>query len=195
MSILSKAPEPKYLNLEYLFNQFFELLKFLWRLFIYLLSLLASMVLEHFALILSLVLFVVLGVIIWRMIKLKMKRRDIFMVKFKEEEKEPKERSVRWGIVKKKIKSDNPADWQVAIIEADTILEDVFRTMGYSGDNFGEILKNIVPADFESLQDIWDAHKLRNKIAHPPHGFKLEKEDAEDAVGKFERGLKELKYL
>ena len=80
----------------------------------------------------------------------------------------------RWDHVLELFHSDRPADWRLGIIEADTMLEELITSMGYDGDTFGEKLKNVDPGNFPALQDAWDVHLVRNKIAHEGMNYTLE---------------------
>ena len=83
--------------------------------------------------------------------------------------------------------SDSPNDWKLAIIEADIILDDVLKQQGYAGNSLGERLKSISPSQLESLQDAWEAHKVRNKIAHEGADFVLTKRLAQETITKYQR--------
>jgi hypothetical protein len=101
----------------------------------------------------------------------------------------------KWDGVTRRMKSESAADWSMAIIEADSIMDDIMKRIGYRGESFGERLKNIEPSDFDSLQDIWEAHKVRNRIAHEGANFKISRDEALRTVKLFEKGLKELEYI
>ncbi|MBU0457900.1 hypothetical protein KJ652_06240 [Patescibacteria group bacterium] len=75
------------------------------------------------------------------------------------------------------------------IMEADAILDKALSRLGYLG-TMGEKLKKAGPR-FSNLQDIWDAHKLRNRLSHEP-GSAVSFKDAERAVRVIERGIKGL---
>ena len=77
----------------------------------------------------------------------------------------------------------------------DSILDDIFSRMGYKMDGLGGKLKNIEPADFASLQDAWDAYKVRSRIAREGANFKISQEEVKNTLAKYEKGLKELKYI
>lgn len=99
-----------------------------------------------------------------------------------------------WQAIKDKIQSDNPADWQWAIIEADKILEEMVKRMGYLGANLGERLKAVEPSDFLTLNEAWEAHKVRNQIAHEP-GFVMDRHKAALTISRFERVFNEFGYI
>jgi len=106
-------------------------------------------------------------------------------------------------------KNDNVEEWKkilakgasldenerkFAIIAADTLIEKILNLAGYTGENLGERLKKIEPSDLDSLNDLWEAHKVRNRIAHEAD-YKLTKEDAAYALKNFESALRELEYI
>jgi len=88
--------------------------------------------------------------------------------------------------------SDNPNDWKLAIIEADIILDDVLKHQGYTGTSLGERLRNISPANLSSLDDAWQAHKVRNQIAHAGADFVLTQKMAREAINQYKRVFVEL---
>lgn len=90
------------------------------------------------------------------------------------------------------ITSDNPNDWKLAIIEADIILDDILKKSGYNGASLGERLRSISPAQLQSLDDAWQAHKIRNQIAHGSADFVLTKRLAEDTIKQYRRVFAEL---
>ncbi|MDP3934818.1 MAG: hypothetical protein Q8Q46_01200 [Candidatus Giovannonibacteria bacterium] len=91
-------------------------------------------------------------------------------------------------------KSENENDRKQAVIGADSLIDKILGMAGYSGENLGEKLKNIEPADLDSLDALWEAHKVRNRIAHEAD-YALPKEDSGKALSLFEKALKELEYI
>ncbi len=79
----------------------------------------------------------------------------------------------RWNHVRDLIEGSQESDWRQAIIEADIILDDMLTRLGYSGQSIGEKLKTVNPAKFHTLQEAWDAHKVRNDIAHQGSAYPL----------------------
>jgi hypothetical protein len=99
----------------------------------------------------------------------------------------------KWKKIVNLANSNNPSDRKVAIIEADTILHDMVKNMGYSGDTLGEKLKNIEISDFSTLDDAWEAHKFRNKITH--EGIEVSKRDAVRIMLLYEKVFREFEYI
>ncbi len=98
----------------------------------------------------------------------------------------------RLGDVMTHIATDNPNDWKLAIIEADIILDDLLKRAGFVGTSLGERLRSIGPAQLQSLDDAWQAHKVRNQIAHGGADFILTKRLAEDTIKQYRRVFDEL---
>lgn len=90
------------------------------------------------------------------------------------------------------IASDSPSDWKLAIIEADIILDEVLKDAGYGGTSLGERLKSISPEQLRSLDDAWQAHKVRNQIAHGGADFILTQRLAQDTIKQYRRVFHEM---
>ena len=103
-------------------------------------------------------------------------------------------RNDRWAQIEKRMASNYSSDWKLAVIEADAIMDDLLKRMGYEGITMGDRLKQIEPSDFESLQAVWKAHKMRNIIAHEPESA-INKSEAEYAISLYKRGLEEFEYI
>jgi len=101
----------------------------------------------------------------------------------------------RFTQVREHIESDNPNDWKHAIIESDIILDKALKQLGYAGTSLGERLRSITPSMLASIDDAWEAHKVRNHIAHSGPDFVLTHKIAKDAVMRYERVLSELGLL
>ena len=101
----------------------------------------------------------------------------------------------RWESVKTHIATDNPNDWRQAIIDADIILDDILNRMGYRGESVGEKLKRVAKGDFVTLDDAWEAHKVRNEIAHGGSSMSLNHHEAKEAVNRYKRVFEEFYYI
>jgi uncharacterized membrane protein len=85
------------------------------------------------------------------------------------------------------VSSDSPNDWKLAIIEADIILDEILKEKGYAGVSLGERLKSVSPTQLQSLDDAWQAHKVRNQIAHGGADFILTHKLAQDTIKQYRR--------
>ncbi len=110
-------------------------------------------------------------------------------------EKHPKRTNVRWIKVTELADSDNENDWRRAILEADVILDELLDTIGYDGMSVGEKLKSVEKSDFNTVDMAWEAHKVRNKIAHEGGNFTLSKQETRRVIGLFQSVFEEFEYL
>lgn len=100
-------------------------------------------------------------------------------------------KNARWESIQKHIADNSPESWRIAIIEADILLDETLRHAGYVGHSIGEMLKTANTHAFTTVQDAWDAHKVRNDIAHVGSDFILTKKVAQETVIHFERVFRE----
>lgn len=108
-----------------------------------------------------------------------------------DEEKIIEPKSEKWEQVLKYANSNNASDWRLSIIEADVMLEELLRTAGYLGESVGEMLKSVDKNEFLTLDDAWEAHKIRNAIAHSGKDFQLNERETKRAIALFEKVFKE----
>ena len=101
----------------------------------------------------------------------------------------------KWNKVLEHAASENSSDWRLAILEADILLGELLTKMGYKGEGIGEQLKSVERGDLESLDDAWEAHKVRNAIAHQGAEFPLSQRETKRVIGLFERVFRELFYI
>jgi cbb3-type cytochrome oxidase subunit 3 len=113
----------------------------------------------------------------------------------KKKEKKAAGKNDKWERVLAHIASENPSDWRLAILECDVILEEMAEVMGYRGENLGEKLKNVERSDFTKIDQAWEAHKVRNMIAHEGSDFLISEREARRVVGLYQQVFEEFKYI
>jgi hypothetical protein len=101
----------------------------------------------------------------------------------------------KWERVLTHINSTNPSDWKLAILECDIILSDILEKMGYMQESIGEKLKSVEPSDFTNIEAAWEAHKIRNQIAHEGSEFMINEREAKRVVGLYELVFREFEYI
>ncbi len=112
-------------------------------------------------------------------------------------EKKQRERNAnpRWHYVLSLVESLNPSDWRVAIIEADTMLEDFLRDKDFLGETLGELLKDAQSGGYQYVDDAWKAHTIRNQIAHGGSEFAFNQNEARRAIKMYENFFEELEVI
>lgn len=106
------------------------------------------------------ILYTILALILGIIIYLK-------VILSKKQETWKKNISIKLLQISKNEKSENPLEWKALLVEIDKLLDHTFKACGIKGETMGERLKNAKPLfQYSEYQNIWDAHKTRNKIAH-----------------------------
>ena len=67
--------------------------------------------------------------------------------------------------IENKLKKENPATYVTTVINGDKLLDKALMEMGVPGKTMGDRLKKCGDR-FTNLNGVWQAHKLRNAIAH-----------------------------
>jgi hypothetical protein len=100
----------------------------------------------------------------------------------------------RWSEIRGHLDSPRESEWKIAVLEADKLVDDSLARAGFSGGSFGDRLTNIAPGVLVSLDGLWWAHKIRNRLAHEMDYF-LRYTEAKQAVAYYEQALNELQLI
>ncbi len=100
----------------------------------------------------------------------------------------------KWNKVKARLKIENPSQYKVAIIEADSIVDNILNKIGHSGNNITERLEQLRPGQLDYQEELLEAHKVRNSIVHDEN-FVVDKELAEKTIGTYEKFLRYLEFM
>jgi|Deesub1362B_J571_1020462.scaffolds.fasta_scaffold11008_2 hypothetical protein len=99
-----------------------------------------------------------------------------------------------WRKIQKRMESPLESEHKLAIVEADSLLDEVLAKLGYPGTNLKERLDQLEKIQFANLEALREAHQLRDNIVHDPD-FKLDPERARKTMGVFEEALRNLQAL
>ncbi len=183
---------PTYLNVEFLFYRIVELLQAIWN------AIVSGGIFKVLSIILGIIGVLMAVLIAYTHIRIK----EIEEAKHKELEKEGiiaepviEKKNERWESIERHMDTENENDWRQAILEADIILDEMVARMGYKGDNLGERLKNIEASDFKTLQNAWEAHKVRNRIAHDGSEYTLSRHEAKRTIELYKSVFHEFEYI
>lgn len=100
----------------------------------------------------------------------------------------------RWNKVKMRLDSGLESECKLAILEADNLLDEVLKKMGYAGETLLEKMKNITAATLSNIEDVKTAHKARNSIVHDPD-YRLSLDEAKRIMEIYENALKNLEVF
>jgi len=105
-----------------------------------------------------------------------------------------KEVELNWKHVQELIKSENNSDWNMAVMRADSLLDEILIVLGYEGESMADRLKIVGSHTLPSIERVWSAHRLRNEIAHNPL-IQTSRNSCEYAIKTYEQALFELGLL
>ncbi len=189
----------KFLNPEYLFNQLVSFLNYIF----------TAKTLEVFYVILSFLAIFFIALIIYCTIRMfEIREKEHIHLKYEVaeyahnqalHEEESQEKGVfkneQWKKVLDYLFSTNENDWKLAVLEADSMLFDLLTQLKFKGDTLGDKLKEADRDSFHSLTAAWEAHNIRNKIAHEGSSFEFSLHEAKRVVALYEQIFQEFGYI
>ena len=81
----------------------------------------------------------------------------------------------------------------LSVIHADKLLDQALKCLGYNGENMAERLV-AAKAKLQHRDDVWKAHKLRNKIVHET-SFEPKEQQVKNALQGYYKTFKDLGVL
>ncbi len=100
----------------------------------------------------------------------------------------------QWAKILARLETELESEYKLAVIEADSMFDDILKEMGYGGESLGERLKKITSAIVPNIEQVWHSHKIRNNIVHDPT-YRLKLEEARKAIAAYEKALIDLGAL
>lgn len=100
----------------------------------------------------------------------------------------------RWEKLKARLQSANVSQYKAAVLEADELTDEILAKIGYPGENMGERLSAITLNQLETIEELKQAHELRNEIVRKGD-FALDQRKAEEIVGVYQKTLETLEFL
>jgi hypothetical protein len=135
-----------------------------------------------------------LGVIVYCTVKLfdLRKREHHFLDTLIPDPSVSNDKHPRWEHIQSLLAGSTVSQWREAIIEADIMLDEVLRNAGYAGETLADKLK---VAHFHSVQDAWEGHKVRNRIAHDGSAFEISQALAQRTIAYYESVFREFEVI
>lgn len=99
-----------------------------------------------------------------------------------------------WSKIKDYLNSGLESEYKIAVIEADNMLDNSLKRIGYAGSTLEERLSKMTSATLPNIKDVYDVHKIRNSIVHDPN-FSLSLDDAKKILDIYEIAFKNLQVL
>ena len=102
---------------------------------------------------------------------------------------------LRWNRILEEAGSDSEQSWRLAILEADIMLNELLDVMGYKGETMADKMRGVDRMNFNSIDLAWEAHKIRNKIAHAGSAHELSSRETRRVIALYEKVLKESRFI
>lgn len=96
----------------------------------------------------------------------------------------------KWLEIENSVTRDNTASWQLAIINADKLLDQALRERRFRGQTMGERMKS-AQKTWKNANHVWGAHKIRNQLAHEVNA-NVTYDITLRSLSAFKQGLKDL---
>jgi hypothetical protein len=100
----------------------------------------------------------------------------------------------KWQKIRGRLNSGLETEYKLAVIEADSLMDEIIKGMGFTGETFPIRLKNLTTATLPNINDVLIAHDVRNNIVHDPD-FRLSLAEAKKAFEIYETALTDLQAL
>ena len=102
---------------------------------------------------------------------------------------------LRWNRVREQAGSDSEQSHRLAILEADIMLNELLDVLGYKGETMADKMRGVDRINFNTIDLAWEAHKIRNKIAHQGAIHSISAREARRVVALYERVFKEFHFI
>jgi hypothetical protein len=97
---------------------------------------------------------------------------------------------MRWLAIEKQLNKDDTSSFSLTVLNADKLLDQALRERGVKGETMGERMK-AAKDTWSSANNVWAAHKLRNRIAHESE-VQVSYDDARRALVAFKQALRDV---
>lgn len=100
----------------------------------------------------------------------------------------------RWKNIEARLSMGNPSQYKAAILEADSLAEEMLSGIGFEGANMGERLATVREGQVVTLGDLRSGHAMRNRIIQDP-ALVLSVEEARETLDRYRGFFEELELF
>jgi len=100
----------------------------------------------------------------------------------------------KWKKILSRLETGLESESKLALIEAEAILDETLKEMGYTGETLGERLKNVTSDILSNIEQVLEIHKICSDIRYDPT-YKLSLDGARAAISIYEKALKDLEAI
>jgi len=100
----------------------------------------------------------------------------------------------KWKKIKERLEKRQEAEYKIAVIEADELLDELLRKMGFTEGSLEERLEKKFFPTFPFLEELKEARKVKEDLLHDPD-LHLPRERAHRVLEAYEHFFKEMGLL
>ncbi len=97
----------------------------------------------------------------------------------------------KWKQISNRINNNLEAEYKLAIMEADLMLESILKGMGYIEETVEKKLINVTSTEISNIEELKKVRKARNDIVYDPD-YQLSKEKTKEVLDVYAATFKEL---
>jgi len=99
----------------------------------------------------------------------------------------------KWKKIKRRLDSGSESEYKIAIIESEDFLLEMLDSKGFEGKSFEEIVGEASKSVLDNIDEVLQAHKIRNSIVYNPD-FSITLSETKNIVSIFETAVKKVGY-
>src|SRR3989344_1917682 len=99
-----------------------------------------------------------------------------------------------WNKVLRRLETGVESEYKLAIIEADNLMDNSLKRLGYSGATLGERLQKLTPTAVPNIGQVLESHKIRDSVVHDPD-YRLSLDEAKKTLDAYSQAFKDLQIL
>ena len=100
----------------------------------------------------------------------------------------------RWQKIMQRLDADDEAEYKLAIIEADTLLDEMLKKMRLAGNNVDERLEKVTLFMLTSVEELKVAHRTRSSIVYDVD-YRLSLQEARRVLLAYQKAFEQLDFF
>ena len=99
-----------------------------------------------------------------------------------------------WQALLLRLETGRQEEYKLALIEADTMLDQTMKRVGYAGETLNEKLQKISLVILPNAKEVQEVHAMRDTIVHDPN-FVLTLDQAKRAMNVYQKAFEDLDLI
>ena len=97
----------------------------------------------------------------------------------------------QWRKIMRRLDTGSESEYKLAIIESDTLLDEMLKKMRLAGETMDERLERITPLMISNVEELKNAHQVRNSIVYDPD-YRLNLQEARRTLSVYQKTFESL---